>query len=67
MHIPDGYISPEIAATMAIISAIFPILSWNKVKTAYTKSLAPLLAVSSAFVFAAQMINFPIVHGTSGH
>jgi len=25
------------------------------------------LAVSSAFVFAAQMINFPIAYGTSGH
>jgi cobalt/nickel transport system permease protein len=67
MHIPDGYISPEIAATMAIISAIFLVLSWKKAKATYQKSLAPLLAVSSAFIFAAQMINFPITHGTSGH
>ena len=29
--------------------------------------MTPLLAVSSAFVFAAQMINFPILYGTSGH
>ncbi len=67
MHIPDGYISPEIAATMAVISAIFLILSWKRAKATYPKSLAPLLAVSSAFVFAAQMINFPITYGTSGH
>lgn len=67
MHIPDGYISPEIAATMAIISAIFLVLSWKKAKATYPKALAPLLAVSSAFVFAAQMINFPITYGTSGH
>ena len=67
MHIPDGYISPEIAATMAIISAIFLVLSWKRAKATYQKSLAPLLAVSSAFVFAAQMINFPITYGTSGH
>jgi len=67
MHIPDGYISPEIAATMVIISAIFLVLSWKKAKATYPKALAPLLAVSSAFVFAAQMINFPITYGTSGH
>ena len=67
MHIPDGYISPEIAATMAIISAIFLVLSWKKAKALYPKALAPLLAVSSAFIFAAQMINFPITYGTSGH
>jgi len=67
LHIPDGYISPEIAATMAIISAIFLVLSWKKAKALYPKALAPLLAVSSAFVFAAQMINFPITYGTSGH
>ncbi|MEM2987470.1 MAG: energy-coupling factor ABC transporter permease [Candidatus Bathyarchaeia archaeon] len=67
MHIPDGYISPEIAAIMAAISIIFLILSWRKAKATYPKSLAPLLAVSSAFVFAAQMINFPITYGTSGH
>jgi len=67
MHIPDGYISPEIAAIMAITSAAFLVWSWKKAKATYPQSLAPLLAVSSAFVFAAQMINFPIPYGTSGH
>lgn len=67
MHIPDGYISPEIAAIMAVTSAAFLIWSWKKAKATYPQSLAPLLAVSSAFVFAAQMINFPIPYGTSGH
>ncbi|MEM3769768.1 MAG: energy-coupling factor ABC transporter permease [Candidatus Bathyarchaeia archaeon] len=67
MHIPDGYISPEIAAMMIAISIIFLVLSWKKAKTIYPKALAPLLAVSSAFVFAAQMVNFPITYGTSGH
>jgi cobalt/nickel transport system permease protein len=67
MHIPDGYISPEIAAITAMISAAFLVWSWKKAKATYPQSLAPLLAVSSAFVFAAQMINFPIAYGTSGH
>lgn len=67
MHIPDGFLSPEIAAFMWIISTSFLVWSWKKAKSAYTQSLAPLLAVSSAFVFVAQMLNFPIVYGTSGH
>ncbi|MEM3702809.1 MAG: energy-coupling factor ABC transporter permease [Candidatus Bathyarchaeia archaeon] len=67
MHIPDGYIGPEVATLMSIISAAFLIWSWRKAKATYPRSLAPLLAISSAFVFAAQMINFPITYGTSGH
>ena len=67
MHIPDGFLSPEIAAFMWIISTGFLISSWKKAKSTYTQSLASLLAVSSAFVFVAQMLNFPIVYGTSGH
>ncbi len=67
MHIPDGFLSLPISATMYAISIGFLALSWKKVKPLYPKSLAPLLAISSAFVFAAQMINFPIAYGTSGH
>jgi cobalt/nickel transport system permease protein len=45
----------------------FLIWSWKKAKNEYSSSVTPLLAISSAFVFAAQMINFPIFYGTSGH
>ncbi|MGB9684265.1 MAG: energy-coupling factor ABC transporter permease [Candidatus Bathyarchaeales archaeon] len=67
MHIPDGYLSPEVSILMGVVSAVFLFWSWRKAKTAYPKSFASLLAVSSAFVFVAQMINFPIAYGTSGH
>lgn len=67
MHIPDGFLSPEIAAFMWIISMGFLIWSWKKAKSIHNQSLASLLAVSSAFVFVAQMLNFPIFYGTSGH
>jgi len=67
MHIPDGFLSPIICAFMYAVSAIFLVWSWRKARATYPRSLAPLLAVSSAFVFAAQMINFPIAYGTSGH
>ena len=52
---------------MFIISISVLVWSWRKAKATYSKSLAPLLAILSAFVFAAQMINFPIAYGTSGH
>jgi cobalt/nickel transport system permease protein len=67
MHIPDGFLSMIICILMYVISMGFLIWSWRKVKTEYSSSTTPLLAISSAFVFAAQMINFPILYGTSGH
>lgn len=67
MHIPDGFLSLTICALMYAISIGFLIWSWKKVKNTYSSSVTPMLAVSSAFVFAAQMINFPILYGTSGH
>jgi len=67
MHIPDGFLSPAICILMYAISAVFLAWSWKKAKETYSRSLTPILAVSSAFVFAAQMINFPIAYGTSGH
>jgi cobalt/nickel transport system permease protein len=67
MHIPDGYLSPEISILMNMVSVIFLFWCWRKAKGAYPKSFASILAVSSAFVFVAQMINFPITYGTSGH
>ena len=71
MHIPDGLITnaPSIAAAVAmwIVSLTFLAWSWKKAKATYSRSITALLAISSAFVFAAQMINFPIAFGTSGH
>ena len=43
------------------------ILSWKKAQKRYSHSITALLGISSAFVFAAQTINFPIIFGTSGH
>ena len=67
MHMPDGYLSLEVAVLMNVVSAAFLVWCWRKAKREYPKGFASLLAVSSAFVFVAQMINFPITYGTSGH
>jgi cobalt/nickel transport system permease protein len=73
MHIPDGLIATNeptsltITVGMWIISIAFLAWSWKKAKTTYSRGITSLLAISSAFVFAAQMINFPVAFGTSGH
>jgi cobalt/nickel transport system permease protein len=71
MHISDGLIANNWGITAAIImwivSASILVWSWRKAKATYSRSISAILAISSAFVFAAQMINFPIIFGSSGH
>lgn len=71
MHISDGLILNNTSIVLAIIMWILSIgiliWSWKKAQQTYTRSITALLAISSAFIFAAQMINFPIAFGTSGH
>ncbi len=73
MHIPDGLIatneptSVAITILMWILSITFLMWSWKNAQKTYTRGITALLAISSAFVFAGQMINFPIAFGTSGH
>ncbi|MCW4046954.1 MAG: energy-coupling factor ABC transporter permease [Candidatus Bathyarchaeota archaeon] len=73
MHISDGLINPQNPANLAtavimwLVSIAFLAWSWKKAKSTYSSSITALLAISSAFVFAAQILNFPIAFGTSGH
>ena len=67
MHIKDGFVDPAIAIFLFAAAIILLVISWKKVKAQYTQSFAAILAISSAFVFAAQMIDFPVALGTSGH
>ncbi len=71
MHISDGLILNNTSIVLAVIMWVLSIgilvWSWKKAQQTYTRSITALLAISSAFVFAAQMINFPIAFGSSGH
>lgn len=69
MHIPDGFVSTPINLTTAALSAGALAAGLSKARrgTSETPHTVPLLAMTSAFVFAAQMLNFPIGGGTSGH
>jgi len=67
MHIPDGFLDPYLCVLTYIISLVSLMWAWRGVRRTFSRSLVPVIAVSSAFVFVGQMLNFPIVYGTSGH
>lgn len=67
MHLPDGFIDAKTAATTAALSAIGVGLALKRVKEQLPAAKVPLLGLSAAFLFTAQMLNFPVVGGTSGH
>lgn len=67
LHIPDGLLSPLVIVATWIASLGLIALSLNRVQAEYKDRAVPLMGVCAAFIFAAQMINFPIPGGTSGH
>ncbi|HEX9774277.1 MAG TPA: energy-coupling factor ABC transporter permease [Actinomycetota bacterium] len=67
MHIPDGFIN---AATSAGAGAFTAGGLWYSVRRAAEtlhERQAPLAGLVAAFIFAVQMLNFPVAAGTSGH
>lgn len=67
MHIPDGFLSPSVAIATGIASTAAIAVALNKSRDRIGLRQAPVLGLTTAFVFAAQMINFPVAGGTSGH
>ncbi|PYT11632.1 MAG: cobalamin biosynthesis protein CbiM [Acidobacteria bacterium] len=67
MHIPDGFLSPAVWATLDLVSVPAVGLLARKAQRDLEDRKIPLLGVMGAFVFAAQMINFPVGPGTTGH
>jgi cobalt/nickel transport system permease protein len=67
MHIPDGFLSASVWAAAGAVSAGAVALSVSRVGRSLEDKQVPLMGVVGAFIFAAQMVNFPIASGTSGH
>ena len=67
MHIPDGFLKTEVWAAFDLISVSTIGYLSHRAKGAGSERQVPLLGVMGAFVFAAQMINFPVGIGTTGH
>jgi cobalt/nickel transport system permease protein len=67
MHIPDGFLSPPVWTSLTGAAAVATGISVTRCKCTLDAEKAPLLGMTAAFIFAAQMLNFPIGGGTSGH
>ncbi len=66
-HIPDGFLSAPVLAGTAAVSASALALAARRSRSSLREREAPLLGAMTAFVFAAQMFNFPLGAGTSAH
>ena len=67
MHIPDGFLSTTTWISAWTVSAGGLGCCVRQAGRAMKDRMVPLMGVLSAFIFAAQMINFPVMGGTSGH
>jgi len=67
MHIPDGFLDARTAVASGILAAGGLGIAFHQVRRHLPRRKIPLLGLTAAFVFAAQMLNFPVAGGTSGH
>lgn len=67
MHIPDGFLDQKTVLTTAFVSAVFVGAGLRKIKEKKYENYPAFAGILAAFVFAAQMLNFPIAAGISGH
>jgi cobalt/nickel transport system permease protein len=67
MHLPDGFLDAKTALLSSGVAAAGVGLALRQVGSSLEPRQTPMLGLGAAFVFAAQMLNFPIAGGTSGH
>lgn len=70
LHIPDGFLSVVIALVFWLVTAAFVVIAARRLQadaSGLGEHQVPLMGIMAAFVFAAQMLNFPVAGGTSGH
>jgi cobalt/nickel transport system permease protein len=67
LHIPDGFLSGDVAALAGVVAIAAVAYGLRVANVELDEARIPLLGVLAAFIFAGQMLNFPIAGGTSGH
>jgi cobalt/nickel transport system permease protein len=67
MHMPDGLINAPVSIGAGVLVAGAVAVSLKKTKGSLDSQTAPMAGLVAVFIFAAQMINFPVAAGTSGH
>ncbi|MFJ8200075.1 energy-coupling factor ABC transporter permease [Streptomyces sp. NPDC096152] len=67
MHVPDGFIDAPLSAATGAVAAGALAVSLRGARRELDERTAPLAGLVAAFIFAVQMLNFPVAAGTSGH
>lgn len=67
LHVPDGFLSLLTALVSWVLALVFVTLAIRNSQESFDEKLVPLAGIMAAFIFAGQMINFPVAGGTSGH
>jgi cobalt/nickel transport system permease protein len=67
VHIPDGLLSAPVWIASGALSAAAVAVSSARLRKTMEEKQVPLMGVAAAFIFAAQMVNFPVASGPSGH
>ncbi len=67
MHIPDAVLDPKVAAITGAVGAVGLMYAVRKLERQLGERTTVLMGTMSAFVFTAQMVNFPVGPGVSGH
>ena len=67
LHIPDGFVNAPVAAAGFVLTAAALAAAVRVTNRRLDEKSVPLMGVMAAFIFAAQMMNFPVAGGTSGH
>ncbi|MCA9936034.1 MAG: PDGLE domain-containing protein [Ardenticatenaceae bacterium] len=67
LHIPDGFLSLPISVVSWAITLVLLYFAVRNAQQVLDERLVPLAGIMAAFIFAGQMLNFPVAGGTSGH
>ncbi|MGB7873679.1 MAG: energy-coupling factor ABC transporter permease [Anaerolineales bacterium] len=67
LHIPDGFLTLVISLIFWGITIVMVSIAISKTNKSLGEKQVPLMGIMAAFIFAAQMLNFPVAGGTSGH
>lgn len=67
LHIPDGFLTIIVSLIFWAATIILVGLAISKTNKSLGEKQVPLMGIMAAFIFAAQMLNFPVAGGTSGH
>lgn len=67
MHIPDGFLTNRVALSLDVLSGATILYAARRTRMEASTRVIPIMGVLGAFVFTAQMLNFPVLGGTSGH